>query len=45
MGTDNLRLRTILKQSIDRVLNDGMDPAASLRQAQRDADRLPLQSP
>jgi len=45
MGTDNLRLRTILKQAIDRALNDGMDPAASLRQAQRDADRLPLQSP
>lgn len=45
MGADNLRLRTILKQAIDRVLNDGMDPAASLRQAQHDAERLPLQSP
>jgi len=26
------------------VLDDGMDAAASLRQAQNDADRLPLQS-
>lgn len=44
MGADNLRLRAILKQAIDRVLNDGMDPAASLRLAQRDADRLAQQS-
>ena len=45
MGADNLRLRTIVKQAIDRVLNDGMDPAASLRQGQRDADRLQLPAP
>lgn len=45
MGPDNLRLRTILKQAIDRTLNDGMDPAASLRQGQRDADRLLPRAP
>ncbi|WP_296002317.1 extracellular solute-binding protein [Rugamonas sp.] len=47
MSTNNMRLRTVLKQAIDRVLDEGMDPAASLRWAQREADRLapPLQSP
>ena len=40
MAADNLKVREILKRAIDRALEQGMDPARSLHQAQMEVERL-----
>jgi len=40
MSFDNLRVRDILKHAIDRSLDEGVDPAMALGDAQREVDRV-----
>jgi ABC-type glycerol-3-phosphate transport system substrate-binding protein len=41
MSRDNLAVRAILKRAIDAALDQGVAPAAALRAAQREVERLP----
>ncbi|HEU4777294.1 MAG TPA: hypothetical protein VFS95_10740, partial [Telluria sp.] len=40
MSVDNLKVRNILKQAIDRTPEDGVAPETALRDAQAEVDQL-----
>jgi sn-glycerol 3-phosphate transport system substrate-binding protein len=42
MAADNLKMRAILKHAIDKSLNEGVEPAVALRQAQQELHQLAI---